>query len=285
MIASLKYCFKVCVFVGLLVFPLELISQDKPVSWFPEKPLFPFLEYDLLEVQPYVGVFSLQTSDADYMGAYIPITFGFRKALISWDFASTNFDFTLGTAAYPQFEIIQFDENTLRGGLLNTDYRIMGAINASRMNQKLRIQIFHISSHLGDDYMLRNPDFVSNDKSVNYEQLDITYMYSFANISVYGGLGQVIGPNAYRKRSMVELGFQGMRKLNEGRLFTYGSDLKFYSENNMLPDIHSAIGITFAKQDVNQLNISLDTYTGNLPYSTLDYGRVFWLGISSKIFL
>ena len=122
-----------------------------------------------MEVQPYAGLLFLKPKETDFEGIYIPVNLGFRKSFFQWKKGSMNFDLALGAASYTQFEIIRIDENTLRGGLLNTDFKASGFLFVSKDQHKFRIQLFHISSHLGDDYMLRNQDFDLNDKTVNYE--------------------------------------------------------------------------------------------------------------------
>jgi hypothetical protein len=196
-----------------------------------------------------------------------------------------RFDLALGAASYTQFEIIRFDENTLRGGLLNTDFKASGFLFAANGRSHFRLQLFHISSHLGDDYMLRNQDFDLNDKSVNYEQIDLTYLYKMGKVDFYFGLGHVITPNSFRKRFMTEIGFQGNFPLKSKLDLLVGSDIKFYEENDFSPDIHSGIGVTIKTRDRPQINFSVDSFFGRLPYSTLDFGQIMWIGLSTRLYL
>lgn len=278
-------------FIFFLSFTLSLatskfvLSQESKYEWFPKNCIFPMLEYDLLEVQPYAGIFFLNSSNFENKAAYIPVNLGFRKSFLSWNMFSTKFDLALGAASYTQFEILRFDQNTLRGGLLNTDFKASGFLNVSKNRQKLRIQVFHISSHLGDDYILRNRNYDYNDKTVNYEQIDITYLYNFKHSDIYFGIGYVITPNTFRKRFMSQLGFQGNLIITPQLNLAFGSDVKLIEENQYKPDIHTGFGVTFNQREMHQLNISLDTYFGNLPYSTLDFGTVFWIGPSCRIYL
>jgi hypothetical protein len=273
--------------IALLLFsnPLQVFSQNDSTGWFPKTELYPLLEYDLLEVQPYAGIFFLESSKVDYNGVYIPVNIGFRKSFLRWNMLAMQFEVALGAASYTQFEIIRYDKNTLRGGLINSDFKASGYLFAAKGPHKFRLQLFHISSHLGDDYILRNEDFSLNNKSVNYEQIDFTYLYGFKNSDLYIGLGQVITPNAFRKRFMAQAGFQGSFPLQSQKDLSLGVDIKIYEENDFRPDFHAGTGITFKKRDRYQLNLSIDFYYGSLPYSTLDFGKVFWIGPSTRIFL
>jgi len=273
------------VFFIFWVSNFTIFAQVKTTKWFPEQSLFPVLEYDLLETQVYSGIFYLNPDTIKYKGAYIPVNLGIRKTFFQWDLLSMKFDIALGAGSYTQFEIIKYDQNTLQGGLLNTDFKASGFLNAEKGVHKFRMQIFHISSHLGDDYMLRNQNFELNNKTVNYEQIDITYLYQHKNVDYYLGLGEVISPNTFRERFMTELGVQANFPIISNLDIAFGSDIKFYHENNFEPDIHMGVGCTFKQQSKQQLNFSIDSYYGNLPYSTLNYGKVYWLGLSTRIFI
>ena len=177
------------------------------------------------------------------------------------------------------------NNDKLKGGLLNTDFKASGYLSAVKGWHHFRIQLFHMSSHLGDDYMVRHGDLTPNDRSVNYEQIDLTYLYSFNRVDVYGGLGMVITKNAFRQRFMGEIGLKGNVPMKHNWEFVYGCDIKFYDENEFIPDIHYGLGFTFNQRADHQINVSVDGYFGQMPYSTLDYGQVFWFGLSSRLYL
>ena len=261
------------------------LAQDKRVEWFPDEAKFPLLEYELLETKSYFGVFLIKADSARPEGVYIPVNIGFRKPILSWHFSEVELNWTMGVASYTQFNVERYDENTLRGGLLNIDYKANSALSVTKQQHNLRFQIFHISSHLGDDYIIRNQYFEYNNKSVNYEQIDLTYLYSLNRYDVYLGVGQVFNRNAFRDRFMIQSGFQGQIPISPKLNFSFGSDIKLYEENDFMPDIHYGLGLTFGEENDFHFNILIDGYFGRLPYSTLDWGKVRWLGLSTSIYL
>lgn len=273
------------IFTELLISSNVVQSQDSTFGWFPKSNLFPLLTYDLLETQPYAGIFFLNAASVSYKGAYIPVNIGFRKAFCQGKVNETTYEFVLAAASYTQFEIIRYEANTLRGGLLNTDFKASGFFNLKKDKHAFRVQLFHVSSHLGDDYMLRNEAFELNNKTINYEQVDIIYMYRAESTDIYIGPGFVITPNAFRDRWMVELGFQGMSMLNSTWGINYGADIKVYQQNNYIPDGHAGVGISLFVKDKKQIDLGLDVFYGHLPYSTLDFGEISWLGLSTHIYL
>ena len=169
--------------------------------------------------------------------------------------------------------------------MLNIDYKASSIFALSRQRHKFRLQVFHISSHLGDDFIIRNQYFEYNNKSVNYEQVDLTYLYSFDRLEIYIGLGEVFNRNAFRDRFMIQSGFQSYFPLSDKIIFSFGTDIKKYEENDFVPDIHYGFGLTIGEADQFQFNLMVDGYFGRLPYSTLDWGKMRWLGLSSSIYL
>lgn len=272
------------VFILLFLISFHAISQNRSFGWFPDSTFFSSLNYDLLENNFYTGVLILEAQSIEYNGAFIPVNIGLQKTFLEWSKNNVKLQFALGAASYTQFEIIKYDSETLRGGLLNNDYKASGYLSALIGGQKLRMQLFHISSHLGDDYMLRNEHFELNDKTVNYEQLDLVYQNTFKNNEVYGGFGYVVSPNAFRKRGMMQFGFQAQKAINSFLSVAYGTDIKLYEEHDWSPNIHTCLGVNIIKE-VPQFNISIDTYYGKIPYSTLKMGTVIWYGISSIVFI
>lgn len=264
---------------------LGLHAQENKSVWFAKNCLFPQLAYDLLEFQPYAGIFYLHSKQKGSDAAYIPVNIGFRKSFFQWQTNNWDLGLAIGAASYTQFEISRIDQNTLKGGLLNTDFKVSGLLHAARDKHMMRIQLFHISSHLGDDYILRNQDYELNDKSVNYEQLDFVYLHSLKNTEFYGGVGYVITPNAFRERWMFQTGLQSNLTISTSLDFIAGTDIKLYEENGYAPDIHAGIGISIKQRSLEQISFLIDIFVGQLPYSTLDYGSIFWVGPSCRIYL
>lgn len=262
-----------------------LRAQEKQFHWFPDSRVFPRLKFDLLETQTYAGIFFLNSENQTYQGAYLPVNLGLQKAIVWGKIVDLDYELALGAASYTQFEMIKYDAHTLRGGLLNTDFKASGFFSLGKHNHAIRMQVFHISSHLGDDYLLRNEALVLNNKTVNYEQVDLLYMYKAKRADYYMGSGVVITPNAFRKRFMAEMGMQGKTTWTQSIDWIFGFDAKIYHQNNFVPDIHLGTGIVFNAHNKQQLGINLDAYYGHMPYSTLDYGKVYWLGLSTFIYI
>lgn len=83
-----------------------------------------------------------------------------------------------------------FDLNAHSKDLINADY--MGGVFASYRleNFSSLLRVFHQSSHLGDEFLLRSRENQRNRVNLSYEQVDLKLSYRFAQaLRLYGGGG------------------------------------------------------------------------------------------------
>jgi len=258
-------------------------SENKLVDYFPNERLFPLISLDPLTCQSYGGIHFLYEKGDKKKGVFIPINLGFSKPFFGFDFKSFDLEIGLDVASYYQFEIIHIERNIFLGGLFNNDYKVGAYISTEYKNMLYRISLFHISSHLGDDYIIRNEISSRNDQSVNYEQLDITIMKKIRHVEYYLGPGYVFSPYAYRKRFSFLAGFQFDVDNQKPFHLIGGLNIKSFHQNNYYPNIRSAIGTAYYPGQKPAFRLQLEFYHGHLPYSTLEYRKITWLGISSTV--
>ena len=197
----------------LIVFLWQVSSaQEGEINWLPKEHVFPLLRNDVYETQPHFAANYISAPDSSYSGAYFPVNLAFRKSLLQW--AAGEWVSQIGFAAgvYTQFELAKNENNEWLAGMLNSDFRAIFLYQLKKQSHSLRLRIFHQSSHLADDYMLRNDFFQVNNSKGNYEQLDLTYSKSTQVLQPYFGVGFIFSPNAYRKRWSMQLGIQSIAK-------------------------------------------------------------------------
>lgn len=179
--------------------------------------------------------------------------------------------------------------------MLNIDYRISFNYNR-KLSEKntYRIRFFHVSSHLGDDFLIRSDENSKNsvisftENKVNYEQLDFTWFHQLEeNTTVYTGAGGVIRPNALRLPFSFWLGGQKeFKKEGEKWAWTVAGNYKTFQETNFNPNVKIAAGRAFfseAKQE--PFRVVVEYYTGQLPYSQFEQDKIEWLGIGIYFYL
>ena len=274
-------------FVFVLVFSCLLTAAQerkiKKLDYFPNERLFPLIYLDPLTCQTYGGIHILFEESNKNKGVYIPVNLGFSQPFFGYNNDKTNLELGLEAASYTQFEIVHVEGNTYLGGLYNNDYKSSVYLSVYYNSLYYRIRLFHISSHLGDDYMIRNEVFSRNDQSVNYEQVDLTILKRVKNIEYYFGAGYVVSPNAFRERLSFQAGLQFNIENEKAYHLIGGLDIKSFVQNNYYPNIRAAIGTEYSNRRNPAFRIQLEFYHGHLPYSTHEYRRVTWLGISSVI--
>ena len=257
-------------------------QKDSTLIFFPDSRLFPALFLDPLECQVMGGSYFLAQKSQD-LSLYSTVNLGFNKPVFAKYGENISWEFNFGAAAFSQFDLIKEDDGSYLAGFMNTDFKISADYTIQRKNSLMHLRTFHISSHLGDDYVQRHADTLINDKSVNYEQVDLTYLRKLGNNFFYAGAGYIYTKNVFRER----LSFQGGGLLNfrtSGSVNPFsGLDLKLLAENNFAPDIRTAFGISINRRSESLIRIWLEYYSGHLPYSTIDYGRVNWFGLAMMI--
>jgi len=257
-------------------------GKDTTLSLLSEYHIFPVIFLDPQECQIMGGSYLLGRNRND-LSLYSSTNFGFSRPVISGKVNQFSWELNFGAAGFSQFDLVRRDDRSFLAGLMNTDFKISSDISIQKDNNLLRIRIFHISSHIGDDFQMRHGDTIVNDKSGNYEQADFTYMRKWGNNYFYAGAGGVYTKYAFRKRLSLQAGgLFNFREKKAVNLFT-GADLKIISENGFYPDLRSAFGISFNRKNESIARIWAEYYTGRLPYSTIDYGRVNWLGLALSL--
>jgi len=217
------------------------------------------------------------------LSLYSTVNLGFSLPVMARRGKKISWEVNFGTAVFSQFDLIKEDESTYLAGLMNNDFKLSGDLSMRMKNDLLRLRLFHISSHLGDDFMLRHPDTLQNDKSANYEQADLTYLRMLRDSYFYAGAGGIYTKYIFRERfSLFGGGVYSFGKQKTLRYFT-GLDLKVLEENNWNPDIRTALGINIRKHSESLLRIWMEYYSGHLPYSTINYGRVNWFGMAMAL--
>jgi hypothetical protein len=273
-ILAVLLLFNICLASGAIT-----VTADSTLNFLPEKRLYPSVFLDPLECQMMGGSYFLNRAGGD-ISLYSTVNMGFNRPVLAKEGVRLSWECNFGVAAFSQFDLIKRDDGSYLAGLINTDFKLSADYAVRIKNNLLRIRIFHISSHLGDDYLQRNSDTIVNDKSVNYEQADVTYMRKFESGYIFGGTGIIFTEYVFRERFSIQAG--GL--LNFGRPGAVGfftsADVKLFAENDFLPDVRTAFGININRKSVPLMRIWAEYYSGRLPYSTIDYGRVNWFGMA-----
>lgn len=249
----------------------------------PKNSLFEPLMLDPIECVPYLCFLGYSESGLSPEKIYVPFSMSMQKVIIRWEKDSVRaYELGFDAGAFTQFEWVT-PGNKWQRNILNSDFKGSWFLNY-RFNSKLtlRTRFYHISSHLGDDYIIRNKINYYTPNAVNYEQLDFIASYLNKSVRYYGGAGMVVRPETLRKRFSTQCGFLFNKSIFHKRAmdFIFGSDIKIFAQNKYDPNIKVASGIRFGKMYHNPVSIVLEYYQGHLPYSVYESKKVKWFGLS-----
>ncbi|MVM30671.1 DUF1207 domain-containing protein [Spirosoma sp. HMF4905] len=250
-------------------------------EFLPKGHLFDPIILDPLEAQTYGSILpGYWTEGQKYKGSIVPFAFGFAKPFYRRTTEPGRAEeWVLDLASFTQFEAYHDDVmNKARRQIVNTDYKISIIYNIRRGEHNYRIRVYHISSHLGDDYIYRNKLTAPSPNSVNYEQLDFTYSRTVNNWRLYGGAGIVLRKTEERKLLSAQLGAFYKKPSTKAARLVGGADIKFWQQTDFRPGIHGGIGIELGRTQ-NNLTFLLEGYSGFRPYSQYEQQQTSWIGV------
>lgn len=77
--------------------------------------------------------------------------------------------------------------------LVNADYFLGIPLTYGVDRWSFRLRLYHISSHLGDEFIVNNPEYLYNRKNPSFEAIDFVTSYQFSgHLRAYGGPGVIL---------------------------------------------------------------------------------------------
>ncbi len=186
----------------------------------------------------------------------------------------------------------QFDLGAASFDLLNADYVIGLPLTIRRGRGSLRLRVYHQSSHLGDEYLLREPATRRDRENLSFESLETTLSVDAGPLRVYGGgerllnrepadLAATVAHAGAEFRPMfwvLPLGALG------GFRFLAASDVKSSKEHDWKPSVSARAGLEYDRADGAELpgrrwGVFAEYYTGPSPYGQFFRERVRYGGV------
>ena len=153
-----------------------------------------------------------------------------------------------------------FDLDSQSFDLINTDFFAAGFVGYRFGDFSALGRIFHQSSHLGDELLLRETR--PNRVNLSYEGLDAKFSYGLPlGLRAYGGGGYLIDVDpSTLGRGLAQAGaeFKSPWALGQGRLRPIaGIDFQFREENNWHADLSLRAGVQFENVSVLNRNLQI----------------------------
>ena len=184
----------------------------------------------------------------------------------------------------------QFDLGTESYDLLNADYVVGLPVTYRHGWFSTRVRLYHQSSHLGDEYLLREPPDRQNRENLSFEALDWIVSADLSVLRLYGG------GEALFNRSPEDLGgytvHGGVELRPTPRLIPLGSlggfrfvaaaDVKSSEEQDWDPAISTRAGLEYDRAGdatARRWGIFAEFYTGPSPYGQFFREKVRLAGL------
>jgi len=272
--------------IYLLLFAfLPLFGISQKADFLPKQNLWVTQSLDPIASQSYGQVDAVweDSNPADY--ALTIFAFGFQKSAVAWQFSDDiSFDIGVEGGVFTQFEWTR-RSGDLKRYIISTDYLFGIPFVLSVKSWTIRLRIFHLSSHMAEDYIINN-DLTSRAYTNNkYEQVDITTSYLMKNFRFYMGVGVTFRAVRDRKPMVFTGGVDYLLALNKKKSAHFFASLYLDSrqEFDYSPATNLGIGVQLGKADRRPVKILATYFRGPLPYSVFHGKPVQWLGIALYI--
>ena len=175
----------------------------------------------------------------------------------------------------------QFDMESKSHDLINADYTVGIPVSYRVGRFSTRLRVYHQSSHLGDEFLLRG---TTQRVNLSFESTELLLAWDIADLRLYGG-GEYLfdrDPSNF-KSGVLSTGFDyiGSRTwFNIGRPVA-GMGLKSIEENNWDPGVNAVAGIEFGAANTPDRNLRLlvEAFRGHNPHGQFFAERTRYLGL------
>ena len=177
----------------------------------------------------------------------------------------------------------QFDLDSASNDLINADYIIGVPLTMRRHGFSIRARLYHQSSHLGDEYLLRNSQIQR--ENLSFESLELLASQEIGPLRVYGGGERIfrrdpdtVKPNLLHAGAELRSGRAGLLQL------VSGVDLKTTEQHNWSQALSGRAGFELARPSpgghpVRLVMILLELYKGPSPYGQFFQEDISYVGV------
>jgi Protein of unknown function (DUF1207) len=176
----------------------------------------------------------------------------------------------------------QFDLNSASNDLINADYIIGLPLTIRRRGFGIRARIYHQSSHLGDEFLLRS-SAIQRD-NLSFESVELLASQEIGPLRLYGGGERIfrrdpdtVEPKLLHVGAEVRSGRTGPLQLLSG------VDLKTTEQHNWSQALSGRVGFEVARtasggHPVRFVTIMLELYKGPSPYGQFFQEDISYVG-------
>ncbi len=261
---------------------IELSSSVENTNY--DDPVFdmPILVADLEEPRIFVSLGQMNFLSDDFDAILLGVGARVKLKTIEVPRINQSVDFNMIGLIKSQFDVSEIDTRNNRGGaLINTDFMIGGEIIKNFAEGNLRVKYVHQSFHLGDEFLIDNPEFIQNRLNLSYETIELFGFKHFNNWGAYLGASFIVRSEPGNlDKIKVQTGFQYTGIRREWFTPIFGLDLKSWDETDWSLNTSIKAGVEFYGFLDQPLQLMIEYSDGNSPYGQFIYDDLSFLGLS-----
>jgi hypothetical protein len=177
----------------------------------------------------------------------------------------------------------QFDLGSASNDLINADYIVGLPLTFRHSGFSIRTKVYHQSSHLGDEYLLREDEVVR--ENLSFESAELLASQEVGPVRVYGG-----GERVFRREPdtlPVKLFHAGV-EVRSGRArrvqLVGGFDLKATERHDWSPAKSARVGVEMGRKGPGThpgrlITLMLEIYEGPSPYGQFFQDDISYVGL------
>jgi hypothetical protein len=177
----------------------------------------------------------------------------------------------------------QFDIGAPSNDLINADYLIGIPLTVRRAGFSTRVRLYHQSSHLGDEYLLRDVDVQR--ENLSFESVEVLVSQEVGVLRLYGG-----GERIFRREpeSLPSELVHGGAEIRTGRAgaarLVGGVDLKTTRLHEWSPAVSARVGLELTQGGTDDhpgrpVTLMVEIYDGPSPYGQFFQDDISYVGV------
>ena len=211
---------------------------------FPDGSLFPRLVADPKQLQTSLGLHEYRTDLRNFTAGTVAV--GDDVPFYRWSRPGG----TVWQLGIDGGVFAQFDMDADSRDLLNADYVVGAVVTRRRGRRATRVRLYHQSTHLGDELLLREPDLLDQRVNFSYESLQVIDSWSFGALRAYGGGELLIARSpGDLERGGVQAGLDGRGPEMLGGRLVAGLDLRAFQHHDWEPSASAKLGVELGRAD------------------------------------
>jgi hypothetical protein len=177
----------------------------------------------------------------------------------------------------------QFDLGTPSSDLINADYVVGFPLTFRRSGFSLRAKVYHQSSHLGDEYLLRDEEIQR--ENLSFESVELLASQEAGPLRAYVGMERLFRRNpAALAGQLVHAGLELRRGRAGPSRLVAGIDVKTTRQHDWSPAISARLGLEVARSAAaghpgRLVAFLLEVYDGPSPYGQFFQDDITYVGI------